>query len=105
MKPWDQNYFSTEAQEVEREIKTTMRAALGTPYLNHEEAEVHAEMIEAIAKLKLDRVGFEITDEETGEIVVLTPSLTADEHQLLRVIHETYRPLLTAARAKGKDNR
>ncbi len=100
---FDESYFSTESQEVEREAKTVMRAAVGAPCINNEEFELVDEMTEAVKRLGLDKVGFESTDEDTGETIVLAPSRSAADEEMLRLIHETYGPLIQAARAKGKD--
>lgn len=99
---FDENYFKTEAQEVETSSSKPPCLSVGVRPLNNEEFELIGEMVEAIARARLDKVSFEVEDDETGKRTVVEPGLTEIEGQKLDLIFETYRPLIAAARAKGR---
>ena len=99
---WDDTYFKTENQQATAEAVAVNQMSVGPKFLNHLEAETYADMIAAIRKAGLDRVGFSIIDEDTGAETILVPMLDEFEQQLLNFMHDEFKPLIAAARAKGK---
>src|SRR5271169_3473218 len=95
---FDTRYFQTEAQETERAVMDDHFLSVGERCLNNEEFEAWGEMQEVIRKLGLDVVGFSHIDDDTGAEIVIEPPRSRLQEALLELIHETYAPLIAAAR-------
>jgi hypothetical protein len=102
---FDKSYFSDEQAAVEAAKPRTNQLAVGIKCLNDEELTLIAELGGVIQNHGLVKIEFSIVDDDTGVKTIIEPGRTPIEEEMYQLILRTYKPLIQAARAKGRNTK